>query len=107
MSNIIVIAEVRGGSLKRPSLEAVTAERDQHLADLQRISAEFANFKKQTEKRNTEFAAQAALLVAAERLLGVTLQPGVYPDGPGTKPARCLHRLVVIVGKDARGEAIA
>ena len=25
MSNIIVIAEVRGGSLKRPSLEAVTA----------------------------------------------------------------------------------
>ena len=25
MSNIIVIAEVRGGSLKRPSLEAITA----------------------------------------------------------------------------------
>ena len=25
MSNVIVIAEVRGGSLKRPSLEAVTA----------------------------------------------------------------------------------
>ena len=27
-------------------------ERDQHLADLQRVSAEFQNFRKQTEKRN-------------------------------------------------------
>ena len=35
------------------ALEAVTAERDQHLADLQRVSAEFQNFRKQTEKRNS------------------------------------------------------
>ena len=41
------------------ALEAVTAERDQHLADLQRVSAEFQNFRKQTEKRNSDFAAQA------------------------------------------------
>ena len=52
------------------ALEAVTAERDQHLADLQRVSAEFQNFRKQTEKRNSEFAAQAGSRVA-EALLPV------------------------------------
>ena len=51
-------------------LEAVTAERDQHLADLQRVSAEFQNFRKQTEKRNSDFAAQAGSRVA-EALLPV------------------------------------
>ena len=49
------------------ALEAVTAERDQHLADLQRVSAEFQNFRK---KRNSEFAAQAGSRVA-EALLPV------------------------------------
>lgn len=52
------------------TLEAVTAERDQHLADLQRVSAEFANFRKQTDKRNADFAAQAGSRVA-EALLPV------------------------------------
>jgi molecular chaperone GrpE len=52
------------------SLELVTAERDQHLADLQRVSADFANFRKQTEKRNTELAAHAGSRVA-EALLPV------------------------------------
>jgi molecular chaperone GrpE len=52
------------------TLEAVTAERDQHLADLQRVSADFANFRRQTEKRNAEFAAQAGSRVA-EALLPV------------------------------------
>ena len=52
------------------ALEAVTAERDQHLADLQRVSAEFQNFRKQTEKRNSDFAAQAGSRVA-EALLPV------------------------------------
>ena len=52
------------------TLEAVTAERDQHLADLQRVSAEFQNFRKQTEKRNADFAAQAGSRVA-EALLPV------------------------------------
>ncbi len=52
------------------TLEAVTAERDQHLADLQRVSADFANFRKQTEKRNADFAAQAGSRVA-EALLPV------------------------------------
>ncbi len=52
------------------ALEAVTAERDQHLADLQRVSAEFQNFRKQTEKRNSDFASQAGSRVA-EALLPV------------------------------------
>lgn len=52
------------------ALETVTAERDQHLADLQRVSAEFQNFRKQTEKRNSDFAAQAGSRVA-EALLPV------------------------------------
>lgn len=52
------------------TLEAVTAERDQHLADLQRVSADFANFRKQTEKRNADLAAQAGSRVA-EALLPV------------------------------------
>lgn len=52
------------------TLEAVTAERDQHLADLQRVSADFANFRKQTEKRNADLAAHAGSRVA-EALLPV------------------------------------
>lgn len=42
------------------ALEVVTAERDQHLAALQRVTAEFANFRKQTEKRNQETVRLAA-----------------------------------------------
>lgn len=52
------------------TLETVTAERDQHLADLQRVGADFANFRKQTEKRNADFAAHAGSRVA-EALLPV------------------------------------
>ncbi|MEO0493292.1 MAG: nucleotide exchange factor GrpE [Actinomycetota bacterium] len=69
------------------ALELVTAERDQHLADLQRVSAEFQNFRKQTEKRNADFAAQAGSRVA-EALLPVldacdaAAQQGVDGVGP-------------------------
>jgi molecular chaperone GrpE len=52
------------------ALEEVTAQRDQYLADLQRVSADFANFRKQTEKRNAEFVAHAGSRVA-EALLPV------------------------------------
>jgi len=52
------------------TLEAVTSERDQYLADLQRVSADFSNFRKQTEKRNAELAAHAGSRVA-EALLPV------------------------------------
>ncbi|MGB1681881.1 MAG: nucleotide exchange factor GrpE [Acidimicrobiales bacterium] len=52
------------------TLEVTTAERDDYLDRWQRTSAEFANFKKQTEKRNNDVAAQAGSRVA-EALLPV------------------------------------
>lgn len=49
---------------REPSaLERLAAERDQHLNDLQRVTAEFANFRKQTEKRNAQTLRQAAARV--------------------------------------------
>ena len=45
-------------------LAEVVAERDAYLDDLQRITAEFTNFRRQTIKRNTELVAQAASRLA-------------------------------------------
>ena len=45
-------------------LAAIVAERDAYLDDLQRITAEFTNFRRQTLKRNTELVAQAASRLA-------------------------------------------
>ena len=45
-------------------LAAVVAERDAYLDDLQRVTAEFTNFRRQTIKRNTELVAQAASRLA-------------------------------------------
>ncbi len=45
-------------------LAAVVAEREAYLDDLQRITAEFTNFRRQTIKRNTELVAQAASRLA-------------------------------------------
>ena len=42
------------------TLEAVTTERDSHLADLQRVTAEFANFRRQATKRQSDTIAYAA-----------------------------------------------
>ncbi len=53
-----------------PTLESVSAERDENFEHWQRVSAEFANFRKQTGKRNAEFAAQAGSRLA-EALLPV------------------------------------
>ena len=50
-------------------LAAVTAERDAYLEDLQRVTAEFTNFRRQTMKRNTELVAQAASRLARELLV--------------------------------------
>ena len=49
-------------------LAAAITERDAYLADLQRVTAEFANFRRQTMKRNTELVAQAASRLARELL---------------------------------------
>ena len=50
-------------------LAAVMAERDAYLEDLQRVTAEFTNFRRQTMKRNTELVAQAASRLARELLV--------------------------------------
>lgn len=52
------------------SLETVTNERDSHLADLQRITAEFANFRRQATKRQSDTVQHAASGLA-EKLLPV------------------------------------
>ena len=49
-------------------LAAAIAARDAYLEDLQRVTAEFTNFRRQTMKRNTELVAQAASRLARELL---------------------------------------
>ena len=41
-------------------LDVVTAERDTYLADLQRVQAEFANFRRQATKRQSDTIEHAA-----------------------------------------------
>jgi len=63
--------EIRDEELPEPTpLEIAEAAREIYLTDLQRVSAEFANFRKQADKRNQEVAARARGDVA-ERLLPV------------------------------------
>ena len=50
------------------TLETVTSERDSHLADLQRIQAEFSNFRRQASKRQTDTIAHAASGLAGKIL---------------------------------------
>ncbi len=52
-----------------PDVADVIAERDAYLEDLQRVTAEFTNFRRQTMKRNTELVAQAASRLAWELLV--------------------------------------
>ncbi len=52
------------------TLDAVMAERDSHLADLQRVSAEFANFRRQAQKRQQD-TVQFAASGLVEKLLPV------------------------------------
>ena len=61
--------EARSDSDSELDLAAVTAERDAYLEDLQRVTAEFTNFRRQTIKRNTELVAQAASRLARELLV--------------------------------------
>jgi len=63
-------AEGLGGDPVLDLMGILEAERDSYLGDLQRVSAEFANFRKQAEKRSIEVAAVARGALA-ERLLPV------------------------------------
>ena len=46
----------------------IAAERDGYLVDLQRVTAEFANFRRQTTKRNADIVAQAAARLVTDLL---------------------------------------
>jgi molecular chaperone GrpE len=61
--------EARSDSDSGLDRAAVTAQRDAYLEDLQRVTAEFTNFRRQTMKRNTELIAQAASRLARELLV--------------------------------------
>ena len=50
--------------------EAAAAERAGYLVDLQRVTADFANFRKQVDRRNAEVRANAAVALV-EKLLPV------------------------------------
>ncbi len=53
-----------GEAVSGDEVESLRAERDSYLADSQRLAADFANFRKQSEKRVTDAAAtQSAGLV--------------------------------------------
>ncbi len=62
-------AEATGAAGEPPDLATVIAERDAYLEDLQRVTAEFTNFRRQTMRRNTELVAQAASRLAKELLV--------------------------------------
>jgi len=62
--------EDSGGDSVLDLMGVLEGERDSYLDDLQRVSAEFANFRKQAEKRSFEVAAVARGALA-ERLLPV------------------------------------
>ena len=68
-------------------------ERDVHLLDLQRVSAEFAYFRKQTERRNAEVASRARGDLA-ERLLPV-LDACDLALGHGAEDVAPIHAALV------------
>ena len=67
-----LIAQAVDGALDEDSLlaslAAVITERDSHLADLQRITAEFSNFRRQATKRQTDTVQHAASGLVAKLL---------------------------------------
>jgi len=62
------LEEPGGGDPVLDVLAATEAERDGYLGDLQRVTAEFANFRKQAERRNAEIGAVARGALAEKML---------------------------------------
>lgn len=51
-----------------PSVEELIAERDGHLSDLQRVTAEFANYRRKAAERQQETVAMAAAGIVEKML---------------------------------------
>ncbi|MCB0993826.1 MAG: nucleotide exchange factor GrpE [Acidimicrobiales bacterium] len=80
-------------------LERVTGERDSHLQDLQRVSAEFANFRKQASRRQQEIVDQAASGLV-EKLLPVLDACEAALGQGATDVAPIRSNLVEILGRE-------
>lgn len=64
-------------------------ESPNYLADLQRVSAEFANYRKQTERRNAEMARQAGSRLALQLLTVLdAIDAAVQHGVDGIEPIR-------------------
>lgn len=85
--------ESASGADETDPVARAETERDVHLLDLQRVSAEFANFRKQTERRNAEVASRARGDLA-ERLLPV-LDACDLALGHGTEDVAPIHAALV------------
>ena len=64
-------------------LERVTKERDGYLDDTRRVAAEFANFRRQTDKRQIEVIEQAAASLAEQLLPVLDACEGALAHGTG------------------------
>lgn len=74
-------------------VEQLSAERDRLRDDAQRVAAEFANFRRQTEKRHTDMAEQAGAGLV-ERLLPVldACDSAVQQGATDVEPIRDMFR---------------
>ena len=81
-SSMGAAAEVSVESLL-DDLERVTKERDGYLDDTRRVAAEFANFRRQTDKRQIEVIEQAAASLAEQLLPVLDACEGALAHGTG------------------------
>ena len=76
-------------------------ERDSYLDDLQRVSAEFANFRKQAEKRSVEVAADGVVQIRSS-LVNALEPAGLEVLDPVDQPFDpTLHEAVLHVPAEA------
>ncbi|GGC62320.1 nucleotide exchange factor GrpE [Hoyosella rhizosphaerae] len=100
--------QVEGELVGREQLDAVTAQLDERTADLQRLQAEFANYKRRVV-RDREVEKLAAKASIAGELLGVlddldrARSHGDLQSGPMKAVADKLHTVLGNVGLEAFG----
>ncbi len=79
--------------------ETVESEPDSYLADLQRVSAEFANYRKQSDRRNTELVQQAGSRLALQLLPVLdAIDAAVQHGAEGIEPIR--DQLIAVLERE-------
>jgi molecular chaperone GrpE len=90
-------AEGEGGAEILADVAALSAERDEYLGALQRLKADFDNYRKRVLRQHEEQAARAAadlvgkLLPVLDTLDLAQAHLGVSPSGNGSDEAQALH----------------